>query len=583
MAFVGRWHLYKRDGTSFGDRSEDDLASALGTNAVGPLRPDVSGQDGDQWALVLSCKELQTGVDSTRAEHAKAMEAAHLEPGDIGAVALFSMKTSSRTPNCAEVTETTTCVIQGLKVMEPFRKNRWGASLYEAMICHAVEESQLFFGIGHSPVALAHCRSDFVSAAPYSRIGLHGTMAPYSSSHSRIGLHGTMALELATGDCRRQRAFIAFLVARGWTMGTSLLPPDPQTIGTTYLALSAAQLPAVKFVHSSGWGAVDDQLLMPALVVNKRLKEAQQTLLPGCAITGRQTGLCTFTVRNRPCRELENQLTAQQNWVKDWRLAVAQHFSFPGCDVRLVPIGSYKAVAAKSLDPREQARRTLTTKSPAAARKVVREVPAVAELLYDALRALGMSLDKALAAAQRVCVLHFFCIERSGSATYAWHTDDSSLADLLGLKGTPAQRTRGAYGIRSMVIQLGDGCQTAMCMYGFSPAEYAGRGAGVAFHGSAVHRAVPWTQEVCNAERSPTVWKMSAFWLPETLGYFSENSGFFEQVRDARPSFPLTVAVPNVRASLSHQAKSKRARDGSDVAAQPPALQNAPTDLRRPA
>ena len=75
-----------------------------------------------------------------------------------------------------------------------------------------------------------------------------------------------------------------------------------------------------------------------------------------------------------------------------------------------------------------------------------------------------------------------------------------------------------AEGIRSFVVQLSPSEETAMTILYANVTSYMGRGAVKAFHGSALHRGIPWTPEPMRRK----VWKMSAFFLPDALGFKAE-------------------------------------------------------------
>ena len=159
------------------------------------------------------------------------------------------------------------------------------------------------------------------------------------------------------------------------------------------------------------------------------------------------------------------------------------------------------------------------TQSPKDARKLLEDVTAVGEVLRGALVALGMREDMAAATAAQVRVLHFFKQDVTNQTSYDWHVDCRSLVKLLKVKGTKlAEKERQALGIRTVVVQLGAACETAMCMWRFKSAVYGGRGAGQAFHGSAVHRGVPWiARSSVPCRQRCEVWKLSAFFLPQDL------------------------------------------------------------------
>ena len=501
---LGRWTFHASiDVRDLNRWTLNDLALAFDTASFTAAQ---NGTYGKTVLLEQTCAQLIVAIDDRdRRCKTRATLGDHgLNHEMIGAAALVSLRREARDSHIPAV-EYTVCHIHGLRVAEPFRGMGVGCDLYEAIRCYALEESQQI--LRNTPC---------LPIEPGTTVA--GVYYPP---------HLTLSFELAPGSCRRKASMVEFLGKMGWVANlatASVHGPAPESIRTPYLATTRKRRPAVApgdvFVPPGEWSVLDAVMYKDALVVNSRLQAEQQALFrsPGlfCRYavgpTSRHTGLNSFHIDlTRPCRILEDLL-------RDGTCFGPQGFKFPGCDVQLVPLAPYQIINATTLVPAEQAKRTLTTRNPDDARSVADAVPYVAEILRQSLLKLGMDECEAEAGISKVGVLHYFCTESTLQASYDWHTDDSALAELLGLQGSREEQDKAAFGVRSVVVQLSGEWETAMCMHGFHPTVYSGRGSGVAFHGSAVHRSVPWSPAVCGLLRAPTVWKMAAFWLPKDLG-----------------------------------------------------------------
>ena len=140
----------------------------------------------------------------------------------------------------------------------------------------------------------------------------------------------------------------------------------------------------------------------------------------------------------------------------------------------------------------------------------------------------GDHLNRSL---QKILCIHLFKVDMAGHAVYGWHADCKDLATNIDMrvldKVTGKKRNfceLDALGIRSLVVQLGAGELTGMCMYGHAPSIYQCQGAAVGFNGSCIHTSVPWAADDAPpvAGAAPigrrAVWKVSMFWLPAALG-----------------------------------------------------------------
>ena len=181
-------------------------------------------------------------------------------------------------------------------------------------------------------------------------------------------------------------------------------------------------------------------------------------------------------------------------------------------DLSLGPLKAFPTIHVK-VDGKEQAKLTYMSSNPSHAAAILAGWPELADV---AGQALGVLLGKPQCCVRekvgKIGCIHFFCIERNGQAIYHWHTDDTDLVHCLGVRGTVAEKEQALVGIRSIVVQLGCRAETAMCMWGMQPHVYRGRGAAVAFHGSAVHCGVS-----LQPQPQHSVWNVSLFWLPAAL------------------------------------------------------------------
>ena len=93
---------------------------------------------------------------------------------------------------------------------------------------------------------------------------------------------------------------------------------------------------------------------------------------------------------------------------------------------------------------------------------------------------------------------HFLCQDDTRQASFAWHCDDEELPGRMTVATTQHLLT--------VVVQLSESLGTAMGLFGFGKVRFTGRGAAVAFHGSAPHGSYPWVNE-----EGTHVWKVTFF------------------------------------------------------------------------
>lgn len=453
----------------------------MGTSGFGVA---ASGELGTPTLLFMRVEDM-CNYDWCTPPVLEAATAEGLEQGDYAAALLFSVTlVSSPTPQHGAGT---VCHLHGLHVDTPFRRHGVATQLYRVMHALAFEESQRL-------------------CAPTKR------QTP-RCGHKRLRDHseGLMQVVLGSGSCRRGNDTLNFLASFGWKADEA--PVGPEIRGPYLEPWYSAQAPRYDntFLPASQWSDVHTDL-GACTGVNVALMRTGGKVFPGGCSSSRGTGVVSFHVQASFCRLLEEGVQRMSE------TPAGQNLFLPGSTVGLVPLDGYRGIHAEAVDRLAQGKAAVFTKGPADAQKLLQEVPAAGSVVHGALQGLGLDAEAAAAAAASVRVVHFFRVDKSNQTSYDWHVDCLSLVKLLGLTGTIKEREAKAHGIRTVVVQLGADSETAMCLWGFDPAVYRGRGAGHAFHGSAVHRGVPWNPTTSiPCQRGSAVWKMTLFWLPQDL------------------------------------------------------------------
>ena len=333
------------------------------------------------------------------------------------------------------------------------------------------------------------------------------------------------------GSCRSDKNFLGLLNKFGYEpIGAKNMDGSIAAMETSPVALREPYLDPdhkrcmVKFKDMSEWR----RLLSGPPPFDYLLTTTTQMICSRIRITGggpltlAKHGLLAFTIPAALCQAV---LALLQNPEKRGKDSMGPFLQLgPSEEYRLYTMQDYVGCQSLHRDPSSQQASTFITGKSTIAAKILSGEPAMKELALSLLIGAGLRLDQALVAVGSVFCIHFFEITSAGHATYGWHADCKDLANSSGHsvfdQNTKRRRPfteMDAVGIRSLVVQLGAGELTAMCMYGHAPTVYQGQGAAVAFNGSCVHTSIPWADDAESCSRRP-VWKVSMFWLPDSLG-----------------------------------------------------------------
>lgn len=329
------------------------------------------------------------------------------------------------------------------------------------------------------------------------------------------------------GQCRSDRSFLTWLSRFGYNCAPGQMPviPDPQAnITAPRLWLLAPYRDPdrrndhVPLAKMDTWkhGLHANRPYLGVLRATQLLVATPQRLIPGGGLTCSRHGVVPFTISALKCQAVLALLLDPERRVTT-KTGAYLHLTDK---LALQPIQNYVGSQSKEHDPKQQQKHTFLTKNTKMASEVLQTVPAVAAVAVALLHGCGLGEAEANAVLTSVFCIHFFLVESSGIAAYGWHTD---CKDLAGMSADTDKDDAAALGIRSLVVQLGAGDITGMCMFAHEPVVYQGQGAAVGFTGSAIHCSVPWKAEEGDNQdqhrllRRP-VWKMSIFWLPRDLG-----------------------------------------------------------------
>ena len=85
--------------------------------------------------------------------------------------------------------------------------------------------------------------------------------------------------------------------------------------------------------------------------------------------------------------------------------------------------------------------------------------------------------------------IHILCQDMDLQGGFGWHTDG---------EGTRIRKRR-EHNVVTLALQLSCSAVSAMWVHGFKPVVYEGRGSYVLFHGGCLHRTLPWSSHVLDA------------------------------------------------------------------------------------
>ena len=323
---------------------------------------------------------------------------------------------------------------------------------------------------------------------------------------------GSVEFSLGPGQCRRSPEMRAFLCRFGFgsddvIVRASLNEPyrDPLFV---IREKAYAVMPA---------GPTMDSTWTRTFTLNLVIARAPMQLLRG-VWTCAAEGVVSFIVPASACRIVEDHLSDHQQWTTNsLNPSLKVHPRNTMHNMR-----DYRNVNSQHGNASEQRQWRAISRSVAQAKDAMDTVPGLVDVARAALMCLGVT-NVPHVLTQIFCV-HFFKQTCDLQGSYAWHTDcrDLCLIKRPGLPLSNKAALTSVEGLRSVVVQLSPTEQTAMCIWGCEPSVYEGRGAGKAFHGSAVHCGVPWDVIGHSGHQRP-VWKVSMFWLPAAFDLVKEE------------------------------------------------------------
>lgn len=210
-------------------------------------------------------------------------------------------------------------------------------------------------------------------------------------------------------------------------------------------------------------------------------------------------GLVPFVLPTEPCRIIREYLNHAKSYAKKRSSTGSLYPVLVVGGEKLSGYNSYPVVNGEH-DPDRQLHCTIQASSRREVNACLEHIPGLSMLLKMIRKVLncGNSRAEQLKLAQ----LHFLRVDKTGQASFAWHTDEHDLR--LGQHAMESLIT--------VVVQLSAEVTTAVQMYSFKPYLYAGSGAAVAFHGGAMHRTIPWAKGHLS---SLHIWKVAFFFLPD--------------------------------------------------------------------
>ena len=394
--------------------------------------------------------------------------------GGVAAMALATVRQDEKTMQWR-------CTIFGLKVVEAMRRTGMGERLFMALHARAFEIAQSCAarrapGVAPGDVleydlSAGHCRRTPEACLIFAKHGATITQAEGAAVLSEAELR-----DACGADWTHAGVHVAFPSVRlaapysepshAALLEPTWLPPRPD--------------PAQEFGM--------DPYIAKSLPNNYRLLLFWPLDLLEDFVPSRRTGLHPFVQCARPCGQvLEYVLSHRSDDEKTLYLShLAQH------GPKIFGYRGYKLVNAPELDSDLQERRTKMAKG-SDLLKAMDVIPGLPQLTKRAMAVLGLPFDKWRT---HLRAIHFLEIDAEQQAGFSWHTDETEELHLS---------TEEVGGLRTVVTQLSAGEKSAMCMWGFAPHVYRGRGDAVVFHGSAVHGSMRWP----TSSLRRTVWKLT--------------------------------------------------------------------------
>lgn len=402
--------------------------------------------------------------------------------------------------------------------------SRFGSSsrCYSAIIhTLVVRESSQKRGLGNALLSYAYV---------YAASTAHAIVFAESTYDEVKHSNKALVWSLAPGSCRRQVDMLRLLHKHGWrivvngdtTVNASILlkwqkdeylelgTRDVQVFGPACSLSTPVILPGeamdgcASFKHPNEMPSVPpkkDKEWVRSYELNSLLLRGTHPLLPSSDVMPlRSKGLLSFVAPISACAQLERYVADGKNHNFSVNGGELDHTLQVG-DVKLKSYRDYHYLNSMH-DSQLQACATAMASEPYEIRACVERLPGLAEILQAAAHTIGVDLPlKTLTASVRR--LHFLLLDATRQVDFCWHEDTSDL--------TIHEKERD--GLLSIIVQLSATFKTAMQVYGFPYHVYDGQGAGVIFHGRALHRSISRHSQPSGRR----VWKLAIFLHPARL------------------------------------------------------------------
>ena len=348
-----------------------------------------------------------------------------------------------------------------------------------------------------------------------------------------------MEWSMAPGSCRRRPETLLTLYANGWSIyanaqrsilkeellnwlenGKNLERVDLTLTGPSLPIGRAHLLPAVSLcgMHSAHFKPKPRQELPQpppmdkdwgkSYALNMKLMMHRLPLIAGYDSKPlHEKGLKPIYVPLRFCQRVQaflahphnHEITVQEERNTDGHYMVVHALKVQGRQLKGYSLyHTLNGIHAPDL----QCYCTVKTSSKADVAACFQGISGLTEVLLAAVQAAGLPLTETCMQSN-VQHMHFLLLNSSGQVDFAWHEDTYDLSI--------PEKDRD--NLLSVVVQLSPTFTTAMQVFAFPMHVYSGQGAGVVFHGRAVHRSVSRV----SIPRGLAVWKVAAFIRPPLL------------------------------------------------------------------
>ena len=196
-------------------------------------------------------------------------------------------------------------------------------------------------------------------------------------------------------------------------------------------------------------------------------------------------GCFTFSIPSMPCAMLEQYLRSPENTINmNGHPALVLARGKTGTpELAITGYNGYEATASPfNADSQLLRTRVATT---ILQKKALMSLPGCDALLTMAASELSWSVEYLRNPHQ----IHILCQDMDLQGGFGWHTDG---------EGTRIRKRR-EHNVVTLALQLSCSAVSAMWVHGFKPVVYEGRGSCVLFHGGCLHRTLPWSSHVLDA------------------------------------------------------------------------------------